>query len=153
MGPSLARAAHLGGLCCLTTRPTIWRTCWRGSTQPRFGPFERIIELTRAYFNATSVDFDDVECEMPGEGAFGGKVLLACRTIRYGQTTNYGGLAKLIGQPDASRAVAAALGKNAIPLVIPCHRVTYAGGDLGGFSAAGGVEVKRRMLALEAGQK
>jgi methylated-DNA-[protein]-cysteine S-methyltransferase len=117
------------------------------------GPFERIIELTRAYFNATSVDFDDVECEMPGEGTFGGKVLRACRTIRYGQTTNYGGLAKLIGQPDASRAVAAALGKNDIPLVIPCHRVTYSGGDLGGFSAAGGVEIKRRMLALEAGQK
>ncbi len=117
------------------------------------GPFERVIELTRAYFNAKSVDFDDIKCEMPGEGTFGGKVLRACRTIHHGQTTNYGGLAKIIGQPESSRAVAGALGKNDIPLVIPCHRVTYAGGALGGFSAAGGVEVKRRMLALEAGQK
>jgi len=116
------------------------------------GPFEHIIELTRAYFNARCVSFDDVACELPGEGTFGGKVLRACRTIRYGQTPSYGELARLIGQPDASRAVAGALGKNDIPLVIPCHRVTYAGGGLGGFSAPGGVEVKRRMLALEAGQ-
>lgn len=116
------------------------------------GPFERIIELTRAYFNAKAVAFDDVECELPGEGTFGGQVLRACRTLGYGQSTNYGELARLIGRPEASRAVAGALGKNDIPLVIPCHRVTYAGGGLGGFSAAGGVEVKRRMLAMEAGR-
>ena len=113
-------------------------------------PFERIIELSRAYFNGQAVDFDDVACELPGEGTFGGKVLRACRTLRYGLTASYSELAKLIGQPEAARAVAAALGKNNIPLVIPCHRVTYAGGALGGFSAPGGVEVKRRMLALEA---
>jgi len=116
-------------------------------------PFERIIELTRAYFNARAVEFDDVACELPGEGTFGGKVLRACRTLRYGQTTNYGELARLIARPEASRAVAGALGKNDIPLVIPCHRVTYAGGAPGGFSAPGGVEIKRRMLALEAGHR
>jgi len=114
------------------------------------GPFERIIELSRAYFNGNAVEFDDVACEMPGEGTFGGKVLRACRALRYGQTVSYSELAKLIGRPEASRAVAAALGKNNIPLVIPCHRVTYAGGAIGGFSAPGGVDVKRRMLALEA---
>jgi len=116
------------------------------------GPFERIIELSRAYFNGQAVEFDDVPCEMPGEGTFGGKVLRACRSLRYGQTVSYSELARLIGQPEASRAVAAALGKNNIPLVIPCHRITYAGGAIGGFSAPGGVEVKRRMLALEAGR-
>jgi len=47
--------------------------------------------------------------------------------------------------------VAAALGKNPLPLVVPCHRVLYSDGRLGGFSAAGGVELKRRMLASEAG--
>jgi len=114
------------------------------------GPFARIIELSRAYFNGQAVEFDDVACELPGEGAFGGKVLRACRKLRYAQTVSYSGLAKLMGQPEASRAVAAALGKNNIPLVIPCHRVMYADGALGGFSAPGGVEIKRRMLALEA---
>jgi methylated-DNA-[protein]-cysteine S-methyltransferase len=114
------------------------------------GPFERVIELSRAYFNGQAVEFDDVACQLPGEGTFGGKVLRACRTLRYGQIASYSELARLIGQPEASRAVAAALGKNNIPLVIPCHRVTYAGGAPGGFSAPGGVEVKCRMLALEA---
>jgi methylated-DNA-[protein]-cysteine S-methyltransferase len=113
------------------------------------GPFARIIELSRAYFNGQAVEFDDVACELPGEGTFGGKVLRACRTLRYGQTVSYSELAKLMGQPEASRAVAAALGKNNIPLVIPCHRVMCAGGALGGFSAPGGVEIKRRMLVLE----
>ncbi len=125
---------------------------WEHSGTVRdLGPFEQLIELTRAYFNAKPVAFDDIECELPGEAAFGGKVLRACRALGYRQKTNYGELAKVIGRPDAARAVAGALGKNDIPLVIPCHRVTYAGGALGGFSAAGGVEVKRRMLAMEAG--
>ena len=112
-------------------------------------PFEPVIELTRAYFNGQRVVFDDVSCDLPGEGTFTGKVLRACRALGYGQKTSYSGLARQIGQPDAARAVATALGKNEIPLVIPCHRVTYAGGGLGGFSAPGGVDMKRRMLDLE----
>ena len=54
-----------------------------------------------------------------------------------------------IGTEDAARAVGAALGKNAIPLIVPCHRVINAVGGAGGFSAAGGVELKRRMLEME----
>ena len=50
-------------------------------------------------------------------------------------------------EPDP--AAAQALGKNPMPLVIPCHRVTAAGGGLGGFSAPGGVDLKRRMIDLE----
>jgi methylated-DNA-[protein]-cysteine S-methyltransferase len=96
------------------------------------------------------VDFSDVACELPGERTFGGLVLLACRRIPYDQTSSYGELARKIRRPDAARAVAGALGKNPLPLVVPCHRVTYADGSLGGFSAPGGVDVKRRMLALEA---
>ncbi len=42
------------------------------------------------------------------------------------------------------------MGKNPFPVIVPCHRVTAAGGKLGGFSATGGVETKRRLLAIEA---
>ena len=57
----------------------------------------------------------------------------------------------MIDRPDSARAVATAMSKNALPLVVPCHRVVYADGRPGGFSAAGGPELKERMLRLEAG--
>ena len=112
--------------------------------------FAELIEASRDYFNGQTVSFDAISCDLPGESAFGGKVLRACRQIDYGQTLSYRQLAMKIGREDAARAVAAALGKNPIPLVIPCHRVTYADGRAGGFSAPGGVELKQRMLATEA---
>ena len=115
------------------------------------GPFLTLIELTGDYFNGRGADFSAVECQMPSPRSFGGKVLRACREIAYGRTISYGALARSIGAPDAARAVATALGKNPIPLVIPFHRVTYSDGRPGGFSAPGGVELKQRMLSLESG--
>ena len=47
------------------------------------------------------------------------------------------------------RAVGQSLGRNAMPIVVPCHRVVATGGGLGGFSAPGGTQTKRRMLAIE----
>ncbi len=114
-------------------------------------PFERLVELSREYFNARPADFADIACDLPSERSFAGKVLRACRDVPYGETVSYSELARGIGRPEAARAVAAALGKNPLPLVVPCHRVTYADGRVGGFSAPGGVEVKQRMLAMEAG--
>jgi len=111
--------------------------------------FAQLAGLTRAYFNGRTVEFAPVACEMPGGRGLHAAVLAACRQVPYGQTVSYGELARRIGRPDAVRAVAAALGRNPIPLVIPCHRVTYGDGRLGGFSAPGGVEIKRRMLELE----
>lgn len=114
-------------------------------------PFEQLVALSREYFNGKGADFASIACELPGEGSFAGKVLRACRAIPYGRTQSYHALAESIGRPDAARAVAAALGANPVPLVVPCHRVTYADGRIGGFSAAGGEELKRRMLELERG--
>ena len=114
-------------------------------------PLAAFIERSRAYVNGQAVDFGDLACDLPGESSFGGMVLRACREIPYGQTVSYGHLARVIGREDAARAVAAALGKNPVPLIVPCHRVTYADGRPGGFSAAGGVDLKTRMLAAEAG--
>jgi len=111
--------------------------------------FESFIALSREYFNARCVDFGEVSCDMPSPKSFSGKVLRACREIPYGQTLSYLALAKQIHRPDAARAVATALSKNPIPLVVPCHRVTYSDGRAGGFSAAGGVALKQRMLEME----
>jgi len=111
--------------------------------------FGILIDLSRLYFNARRVDFGEVPCDMPPAGTFGGKVLRAARQIPYGQTLSYSQLALRIGRPQAARAVATALSRNPLPLVVPCHRVVYADGRLGGFAAPGGVEQKRRMLAME----
>jgi methylated-DNA-[protein]-cysteine S-methyltransferase len=73
----------------------------------------------------------------------------ALQKIPYGATMNYGALAKRIGKPSASRAVGAANGRNPISIVIPCHRVIGANGDLTGY--AGGMERKGALLRLEAG--
>jgi O-6-methylguanine DNA methyltransferase len=58
-------------------------------------------------------------------------------------------LAERVGRGGAGRAAGGALARNPLPLIIPCHRVICANGKLGGFSGAGGVRVKRKMLDFE----
>lgn len=83
----------------------------------------------------------------PHGTAFQQRVWTALRTIPYGETRTYGELAAAIDSPNASRAVGMANHRNPLPIVIPCHRVIGANGTLTGY--AGGVEIKRRLLALE----
>jgi len=73
----------------------------------------------------------------------------ACAQIPKGQVRTYGWIAKKIGKPKSARAVGQALGKNPFAPTIPCHRVVGANGALTGYSAAGGVAKKRRMLQKE----
>lgn len=68
-------------------------------------------------------------------------------TIPYGRTYTYGEVAELIGKPGAARAVGAAVGRNPISIVVPCHRIVGAGGGLGGYG--GGLDTKRFLLQLE----
>lgn len=71
----------------------------------------------------------------------------ALLSIDYGQTVSYSHIASLIGNPKAIRAVGSAIGKNPIPIIIPCHRVINKNGSLGGFN--GGMKIKERLLAIE----
>ena len=75
------------------------------------------------------------------------QVWTALRAIPYGTTTSYKAVAEMIGNPDAPRAVGGAVGKNPIPIVIPCHRVIGESGSLVGFG--GGIERKKLLLRLE----
>lgn len=76
-------------------------------------------------------------------------VLEAALAIPRGKIATYGEIARRIGRPRAARAVGQALGRNPIPIVIPCHRVLAADGSLGGYSGGGGVATKRTLLQLE----
>lgn len=72
----------------------------------------------------------------------------AARAIPYGETRTYGWIAQRIGKAEAAHAVGQALKRNPFPIIVPCHRIVGADGGLTGFSA--GLELKRRLLDLEA---
>ena len=91
----------------------------------------------------------DGHLDLRGTTPFQQDVYRTVRDIPHGELRRYGDVAGALGRPSAVRAVAAALGANPWPIVVPCHRVV-ALGDLGGYSA--GVAAKRALLALEAGQ-
>lgn len=80
---------------------------------------------------------------------FDRQVLEICARVPPGDLTTYGDIAREIGGVGLSRAVGQALGANPVPPFVPCHRVHGADGKLGGFSAAGGRDLKRKLLALE----
>ncbi|MBT3277826.1 MAG: methylated-DNA--[protein]-cysteine S-methyltransferase [Phycisphaerales bacterium] len=110
---------------------------------------EAFWRLCDTYFASGQDLFASLPVAMADKATFAGKVYRALRTIPAGDTITYGELARRIGQPTAARAVAGALGRNPTPLILPCHRVVGKT-SLGGFSAPGGVETKKRLLALEA---
>jgi methylated-DNA-[protein]-cysteine S-methyltransferase len=110
-------------------------------------PFAAAREQLGEYFAGERTEFDLPLA--PVGTAFQQEVWSALREIPYAQTASYGELAEGIGRPGASRAVGMANGRNPISIVVPCHRVIGASGDLTGY--AGGVERKRFLLELERG--
>jgi methylated-DNA-[protein]-cysteine S-methyltransferase len=103
-----------------------------------------------AYFAGQRVVFD-TPVDLVGVTDFQRQVLKACGRVGYGQAVTYGELARRVGRPKASRAVGQAMAANPVPIVIPCHRVVGASGELTGFSAEQGVRLKRWLLDLESG--
>jgi methylated-DNA-[protein]-cysteine S-methyltransferase len=113
----------------------------------RSGEASRLCSDLSRYFAGKKVSFSGYRVDLSRLPGFTRQVLLATRRIPYGECRSYGELAGLIGHPKAARAVGGALGRNPIPIVIPCHRVIRTNGSVGGFGA--GIELKRRLLALE----
>lgn len=85
----------------------------------------------------------------PAGTPFQHQVWEALRAIPRGETSSYSALARQIGRPEAVRAAAAAIGRNPLSILVPCHRVLGAGGALTGY--AGGLGRKQALLAMEAG--
>lgn len=102
----------------------------------------------RDYFAGKRVRFE-VDFDLSAMTPFQQNVLRACAAIPHGSVATYVELARSVGRPAAARAVGQALGRNPIPLIIPCHRVLRVGGGLGGFSSTDGVAEKRRLLVHE----
>lgn len=105
--------------------------------------------LLLRYFQGEKVDFEDVgiEIELKDYSGFERMVYFTVRSISYGTIWSYRDVAEKIGNPRAYRAVGNALGKNPVPIIIPCHRVIRSNGSVGGFSA--GKEWKNKLLQME----
>ena len=86
----------------------------------------------------------------PRGTAFQASVWRELRNIPWGETRSYQDIACSLDKPSASRAVGAAIGRNPLPLIIPCHRVIGSNGSLTGF--AGGLAIKRQLLLIESRQ-
>ena len=87
----------------------------------------------------------------PAGTDFQREVWRALEAVPYGQTRTYGEIAAAVGRPKAVRAVGQANHVNPLPIFIPCHRVVGKGGALTGY--AGGLDLKRALLALESGKE
>ena len=108
-----------------------------------------LIAKLKLYAAGETVDFADTPLSLEHLTTFGARVIAACRAIPWSETRSYGELATACGSPGAARAVGSVMAKNRYPLIVPCHRVLAAGGEIGGYSALDGLQMKRRLLAME----
>ena len=103
----------------------------------------------QALMRGEKADLTDAPLDLSRTPEFHAKVYEIARAIPPGETLTYGDIAVKLGDKLLARDVGAALGKNPWPIVVPCHRVTAAGGKPGGFSARGGVNTKLKLLGIE----
>jgi len=113
------------------------------------GAIADAVEAITRLLAGERVDLTDVVIDSAGIDDFDRRVYAVTRTIAAGRVLTYGEVAARVGADATARAVGQSLGRNAMPIVVPCHRVVATGGGLGGFSAPGGTATKRRMLAIE----
>lgn len=114
---------------------------------------QRAIERVRKLLEGErNDDLQDIALDMSRVPLFHQQVYAATRRIAPGRTRSYGEIAAEIGAPQAAREVGTALGLNPFAPIVPCHRVLAAGGRSGGFSAAGGVATKLKLLQIENAQ-
>ena len=119
-------------------------SCWPEA--PEHPLLQRAAQQLDEYFAGRRSAFD-LPLDLAGGSAFQQAVWSALLTIDFGATCSYGAIASAIGRPSAVRAVGAAVGRNPVSLIVPCHRVVGSNGSLTGYG--GGLERKVALLVLE----
>lgn len=110
---------------------------------------EHASQLLSRYFAGEPIEFGDIPVDYTGITHFRLKALQTIRGVMYGEIRSYGQIAALCGSPGAARAVGAAMASNSVPIIVPCHRIVGGDGRLTGFSAPGGIDMKRVLLEME----
>ena len=132
-----------------TERSLLRRAPGAMRTQPP-AEVRAVIDAAIRYFAGERVDFFAVPVDLGEQSPFFARVYDRVRKLGWGETSTYGAIARILDVgPEYARDVGQAMAGNPVPLIIPCHRVTAAGGKIGGFSAPGGSMSKARMLELE----
>lgn len=111
--------------------------------QPAIQP---IVKQLSEYFQGSRNVFD-VPVDFSGLSPFAKDVLQATAAVPFGGVATYSEIARKIANPGASRAVGNALGRNPVPIILPCHRVVPADHSIGNYT--GGVDIKVRLLSIE----
>jgi methylated-DNA-[protein]-cysteine S-methyltransferase len=112
-----------------------------------------VVARLQLFAEGEPVDFTNIPLSLAHLSPFARRVVAACRRVGWGQVSTYGDLAAAAGSPAAARAVGSVMARNCFPLIVPCHRVLGAGGALGGYSAPDGLQMKKRLLAMEGSLK
>ena len=125
-----------------------------GAVEAEPPPFaERAIAQIVDLLAGGRADIAGIPLDLRAGSVFERAVWEAARRIPRGEVRSYGEIAREIGAPHSAQAVGVALGRNPLPIVIPCHRVLAADGRSGGFSAPGGVATKFRILEIEGARR
>ena len=141
--------AWLPGADSAALRRTVARRCPEASDVRPEGQWAERVDAIVALLAGSPVDLTAVPLDESGIDAFDRRVYAVTRTIPPGRVLTYGDVAAAVGGDASARAVGQSLGRNRMPIVVPCHRVVASGNGLGGFSAPGGTSTKRRLLAIE----
>ena len=144
LGLQLPEASHARALARLAHRfPHLQQS------EPPPAVRRAMLAVTAYLAGALATDLGSIPLVFGSVGEWEQRVYLEARNIPIGSTITYGLLAQRLGDPAKARAVGQALGRNPWPIVIPCHRITAAGGGMGGFSAPGGTATKLKLLEIE----
>ena len=119
--------------------------------EPSRAAGEAIEAMVRSLAGENADDaLQTVALDLASVPPFAQRVYSEARRIPHGQTRSYGEVARALGKPGGARAVGQALGRNPVPLLVPCHRIiARQGRGAGGFTAPGGLTTKARLLAIE----
>jgi methylated-DNA-[protein]-cysteine S-methyltransferase len=110
---------------------------------------EQVAGMLKSYFAGEQQDFDDVPVDLGNLTEYRKRILLLIRAIPSGEVRSYGEVAAMSGDSRAARAIGGAMASNPVPVIIPCHRVVAGNGKLTGFTAPGGLAVKKILLMME----
>ncbi|HTI83848.1 MAG TPA: methylated-DNA--[protein]-cysteine S-methyltransferase [Acetobacteraceae bacterium] len=132
-----------------TARARIQRRHPTAREAPVPGHIQPVIDSVLALLGGEKRDLSDIPVDLTSLSPFQQRLYQTLRSVPPGATISYGELATRLGDGATARDVGEAMGQNPVPIIVPCHRVLASGGKLGGFSAAGGVATKVRLLEIE----